>query len=702
MSFKFHRQAIAVAVVSAFALPVYAADAPAKTDSAELPTVTVSASQGGNGMLSGYSAPVASTGALGTRSRLDTPFSISVATADYIADQQATNLAEAFKADAAVQASGNNVAGEATVVAVRGLQLDPLNGYKIDGLNTAMWMSDLPIEHFQQIELLKGLSGFMYGFSEPGGVANYKLKRATKDPVTAFTAGYGSDSNYTVSADLGRRFGDDDRFGVRMTAVHEGGDTYMDSPVKRDSISGAFDVKLTDSLSWNIDGLYQKRKIHGSTFGMVMDSDDVKMPSPIAGDKRLTQDFAYYQTEFQTVGSELRWDMSDNWNMRAGVRTALMRRTNYDSYLDVLDDAGNYSDGLYSWYSEHKSDSANLLFNGKFSTGSIGHELTFGSDLQKVTRTAGAAIFSDMGTANLYEPRPTFSDPNLPIDHNQSLIWETRNVGVFLSDTIQWTPQWSTIIGLRQNFFRQVTPTVTYEKDALTPTLAAIWKPDPSVSYYLSYVEGLEKGDTADLGMANAGETFGPKKSKQIELGLKKQGLGWSVETALFRTQRALSYTDANNYLRQDGSLNYTGLDLSGRVELGRDWALTASAVALDARNDSGDATVDGKRAAGSANFTASVQAEYRVPVLTGLSLNGGARYVGDRKLNATNTQDMGSYHLFDLGAKYQTKVSNTNVIIRANVDNITDEKYWIASGTWGFFNQGAPRTYRVSAEVNF
>ncbi|WP_432721074.1 TonB-dependent siderophore receptor [Jeongeupia wiesaeckerbachi] len=663
--------------------------------------MTVTADRGGNGILSGYVAPDASTGALGKKALLDTPFSISVTTDDYIADQQATNLADAFKYDAAIQAASNNVAGETTLVTIRGLQLDPLNGIKIDGLNTAMWMSDLPVEHFSQIELLKGLSGFMYGFSAPGGTANYRLKRATQTPVTAVEVGYGTESQYQLSADVGRRFGDDDRFGVRVTAVHEGGDTYLDTPIKRDSISGAFDVKLTDNLSWSIDGLYQKRKVNGSAFMMAV-SDEAAMPSPIDGDRLLTQDFSYYQTAFSTVGTEVRWDINDNWNMRVAARTALMKRTNYDSYLYVEDSEGNYSDDLYSWYSEHKSDSANLLFNGKLSTGSIQHELTFGTDLQKVKRTAGTALDEVLGNGNLYTGREEFTDPNLPLMKDMGTIWETRNVGVFLSDTIQWSPEWSTIIGLRQNFFRQTSPDATYEKNAVTPTLAAIWKPDPSISYYLSYVEGLEKGGTADVEQENAGQTFAPKKSKQYELGLKKLGLGWSVEAAVFRTERALEYVNADNYFTQDGSLNFTGLDLGGRVELGRDWALIGSVVAIKSRNESDDPLVDGKQAAGTPKFSSSLQAEYRVPVLAGLILTGGASYVSDRQLEASNIHTLGSYQLFDLGGRYETKLGGAVMTLRANIDNLTNEKYWLSSGDWGTLTQGAPRTFRVSAEVNF
>lgn len=700
MPFKFHRRTVAVAVLGAFALPAFAAN---QTEGETvLPTVSVTAQQEGNGMLSPYRAGAASTGALGTKTLLDTPFSISVATDDYIADQQATSLADAFKADAAVQAANNDITGEASQLTIRGLQLDTLNGFKIDGLNIGLWMSNLPLEHFEQVELLKGLSGFMYGFSQPGGIVNYKLKRATKEPISKVTLGYGSEAQYKAAVDVSRRFGEDDRFGLRLNAVHEGGDTYLDAPIERNSASLAFDAKLTDSLTLDVDTLYQKRKTNNSMFGMALGDGVTKVPDSIPGDRKLTQDFTYYQTETTTHGASLRWDLSDNWNLRAGVRTALMKRTNYDSFLTINDDAGNYSDFLIGWYSEHKSDSANLLLNGQFTTGSIKHDLVVGSDTQKVKRSGAQDVGASLADGNLYSGRGSASDPQLTIPTSLSTIWETRNNGLFLSDTIQWTPQWSTVLGLRHNDYRKTVPGgSTYDKSKVTPTVAAIWKPLDSTSVYASYVEALEEGNTAPTGTVNEDDVFGPLESKQYEVGVKTEGGGWSATAALFRVERGLAYTNSANVFVQEGGLVFNGLDLSGRIELGRDWALTASALLMDSENKSDDATVNGKEAANTAKFSTSLQAEYKVPALTGLTLTGGARYVGKRYLEASNTHQLDSYKLFDLGARYKTKLGGKDVTYRANVDNLTNEKYW-QGNEWGWISQGAPRTFRVSAELQF
>ena len=698
MLLKFRLHTTAAAVLAAFALPVLAADQPEAAT--QLSVVEVTATPDVNGMLNSYRTPVTSNGALGKKEVLDTPFSISTATSAYIANQQATTLAEAFKADAAVTAITNNISGENSQIAIRGLQLDMLNGFKINGLNSALWITDLPLEHFASIDLLKGLSGFMYGFSQPGGIANYNLKRATPESVSSASITWSNESQYKIAADLGRRFGEEDRYGLRVNAVHEGGDTYLDSPIHRDSISAAFDVNVTENVHWNVDALYQKRKVNNSMFALVVDTG-VPTPQAVDGAEKLTQDFTYYKTELATAGTDVTIALNNDWSVQAGVRGAQMKRTNYDSYLDVFDAEGNYSEDLIGWYSEHKSVSANLILSGKVQTGSIKHDLTFGTDYQQVKRTGATDLYIPMTTGNLYTGRGIADDPQETIPQDLRQIWSTRSLGVFASDTIEWSPQWSAIVGLRYNDYHKETVSATYDRSPVTPTVALIWKPQDALSIYASYVEAMEEGGVAPLGTVNEDDTFAPLMSKQFELGVKKVGSGWSTEAALFRVERGLEYTNSANVFVQEGGLIYQGLDIGGRVELGSSLALMGSAVLMQSKNKSDDPSVNGKKAKGTPGFTTSLQAEYKLLGVKGLTLTGSGRYVGETALEDDNSHMIDAYTLFDLGVRYQTQVGKQNMILRANIDNLTNEKYWV--GSWGYsLTQGAPRTARVSAEINF
>lgn len=121
----------------------------------------------------------------------------------------------------------------------------------------------------------------------------------------------------------------------------------------------------------------------------------------------------------------------------------------------------------------------------------------------------------------------------------------------------------------------------------------------------------------------------------------------------------------------------------------------------MNSENTQADASVVGKRAYGSPRFKATAYLEYAVPVMPGLVLSGGGQYVGNAALEADNSNIVPGYHTFDVGARYSTKVGGKPVTLRFNVDNLTNEKYWLPS--WGFILvQGAPRTFRASATVYF
>ena len=228
-----------------------------------------------------------------------------------------------------------------------------------------------------------------------------------------------------------------------------------------------------------------------------------------------------------------------------------------------------------------------------------------------------------------------------------------------------------------------------------------MFKPVQPVTLYTSYVESLEAGASAPITARNAGTVFGPLKSKQIEVGAKAELHDWTFGAALFQVQRGLAYLRPDNVYTQDGMTRYRGLELSARGKLARDWTLLGGVLFMNSENTESDASVLGKRAYGSPRFKATAYVEYAVPPMPGLVLSAGGQYVGNSALEANNSNIVPGYHTFDVGARYSTKMGGKPVTLRFNVDNLTNEKYWLPS--WGFILvQGAPRTFRASATVYF
>ena len=140
----------------------------ASDTAATLPAVSVSATKD----TTVAQADTVSAGALGSRKQVDTPFSTRVVTSDEAQDLMAATANDLFKYDPAVSAISENGISENSMFTVRGMPIDTLNSIKVDGQTFPSWDTDLSLEPFEQVELLKGLSGFMYGFGSPGGIVN--------------------------------------------------------------------------------------------------------------------------------------------------------------------------------------------------------------------------------------------------------------------------------------------------------------------------------------------------------------------------------------------------------------------------------------------------------------------------------------------------------------------------------------------------
>ncbi|MDQ8035650.1 MAG: TonB-dependent receptor plug domain-containing protein, partial [Bordetella sp.] len=168
-----------------------AAPAQAQTDVSQLPAVTVNAAPLTEETLVKLNTPV-NSGALGSRTQLETPFSSTVIGNVQLEDSNPSKLGDVFFTDASVSDNSAAYGAWASYLTVRGLPLDWQNSYRIDGNPFLSYVTTLPYEQFDQIELRKGATGFMYGFGSPGGLINYVTKKPTDVPVRSIDLGYTS------------------------------------------------------------------------------------------------------------------------------------------------------------------------------------------------------------------------------------------------------------------------------------------------------------------------------------------------------------------------------------------------------------------------------------------------------------------------------------------------------------------------------
>ncbi|MBV6303649.1 TonB-dependent receptor [Candidimonas humi] len=648
------------------------------------------------------------SGALGDRSQLETPFSTTVVTSTDLQDRQVMKLGDVFAADASVTDNSGAYTSWASYITVRGLPLDWQNAYRIDGKPFLSYAITLPYEQFQQIDLLKGSSGFMYGFGSPGGLVNYVTKKPTDEPLRSLDIGYHSDNIWSEHADIGGRVGSDGAFGYRLNATHEEGRTYNDGSLYRNSFSLALDARLTDKLTWDFESIYQDRKTRGQEpsiyTGLYTASS---LPSVFHDtDQRLLGPGQHLDTNFQFYSTGLKYQIAPDWTLSTNFSHSTASRFRNEGILYLTDAAGDYDDYRSDTKEGHQFNQWQAMLEGKFDTGSIKHHVVLGTSWQKQVNNYSANSFYDkIGTGSLWTQNTNayYSGGNYGVYQDSDIVQQA----LFASDTIDLSDRWSILGGLRYTNYRQESYTpagsssARYDKNGVvTPTVALMYKLQPRTMLYASYIESLEQGATVDDIYANGGQMLSPLVSKQYEVGIKTEQQRWAATAALFRIERGAQYANSNNELVQNGLSIYQGMELGASALLGSNWRVGGNVMLLKATYDKGS-SYDGQRVSGAPRFVAAAQVSYSVPQVEGLSLHADAKYTGSTTLRPAGDLKLPSYTVFNLGASYDTRIAGHDTTFRVAVNNLANKAYWEYQYD-NYIKPGDPRNISLNASVRF
>ena len=291
------------------------------------------------------------------------------------------------------------------------------------------------------------------------------------------------------------------------------------------------------------------------------------------------------------------------------------------------------------------------------------------------------------------------------------------NISFTLGDDIQFTEQWSALIGINftnVTFIEGSEPSDgDFDHNFVTPTVSIIYQPVDSITTYASYIEGVEGGEMGDeihqgLSVVNANVMLAPLISTQIEIGLKANVGDMLLTAAIFNIDKALhqyQLIDNNQYkYTQDGSQVHKGLEVTTTGKLTDKLTLVGGFTLLDAtiKDLADNPQFEGNKPNGVSEKMIKFYAEYNIDSLPGLVINGGFSYNGsfyDSRYGDDNnkTKKLPAYTLVNIGARYDLTVADKDVTLRLNVNNLTDEGYWINDAFLG-----TSRTVSLSASVAF
>ncbi|HBP29504.1 MAG TPA: TonB-dependent siderophore receptor [Advenella kashmirensis] len=646
---------------------------------------------------------------------MDTPFSTTNYTSQFLNDQQARTLADVVVNEASVRVM-TSTGSFSEDFQIRGFKVDS-GDVGLNGLYGLASSNRMPTAMMERVEVLKGPGTLMYGISPAGSIGgniNIVTKRADDEPLTRVTTTYESKSILGAHLDMGRRFGDDKQWGIRFNGVYRNGQTSLDEGRQKLALGALSLDYRSDKLRWSLDTYAQRENVDNFRAQTGFHPDIANIPAAPSGHRAIYSG-ADLTIRDSTIASRLEYDISDRlmvyaaagYHYGASEQDFPSART-----TDAVDDLGNLR-VINSWYDAYsRSKTAEIGARAKFNTFGVSHLVTLSGSILK--SEAGSfylsAPLSQKIDSNIYDPVqlvPMTGDRQSPIKTS-----ETELSSISLTDTLSFADDRILITGgLRrqqvksENFNPTGAVTSSYNESAVSPLFGIVVRPLDNVSIYGNFTSGLSTGSTAPVDAANAGEVFAPYKSKQYEAGVKVDWGRVMTTVSVFQVDRPNAITDPDtNIYSYDGEQRNRGVELSAVGEVTDGLRVMASATFYNAklRRTAGGVN-QGNQANGVPKRTFNLAADWDLPWVPGLSVGARAIHTAATPYDAENTLTLPSWTRYDLSARYRTTFQGRPLTLRASVENVFNKKYWLSSSSrLTVATAAAPRTVLLSAEMEF
>lgn len=638
-------------------------------------SIDASAVQSAFAPVTGYFASTASSATKTDRPILETAQSISVVTAEQIADRKVNRVEDAVAYSAGVRVGSSGLDPRFDMISVRGFETTMAADF-LDGLRQpgSGWLSLYSTEAYnlERIEVLKGPASVLYGQISPGGMVNRVSKRPSLQASNEVQVQSGNYNHQQGQFDIGGRLDEDGDVLFRSVGVYRDAENYIEQLNN--------DVRmLAPSLSWQIDpdtsltvlAQYQERETAGSP--MLYQQGD-HLTNFWQGDEY----FDKLEQRQWTLGYEFEHRFNDTFTFQQNLRYGQVNTTN--QYLEPTDagDGHTLNRDAIGVYEDMSSLSTDTRLVSRFDTGALRHTLVSGWDYALVETSLlyamGPGPSLDRHAPDYHQPVARPSDPLADEDGLE------HRSGVYLQDQLE-IDRWRLSAGLRRDFVhvrRSNNLADTNRKDtdsATTGQLGVLYLFDNGIAPYASYATSFLPQSSSQPD----GSPYKATEGKQYEVGLKYQppGTETMLTASLYHlTQRNVLNRDLSDPLKSiaTGEQVSRGLELEAVSDLSERLRMTASYSYNDAEVTQSNDGNEGKAPLNVPRHLASLWLDYRLPF--GLGVSGGARYTGSNYGDNDNRVKNEGYTLVDAGVHYDFGGGLDGVRLAFNARNLADKRY--------------------------
>ena len=419
--------------------------------------------------------------------------------------------------------------------------------------------------------------------------------------------------------------------------------------------------------------------------------------------------WAFTDITVENVGIDFNVFLSDNWKVNLGYNEQTFERQRFESSpsrnsYDIQ--TNTYTSNPYDRFDDWQFTTAFIDFIGEFETAGIQHQFLIGANsLDYYYGQLRTSADSFSFTAGQNEPaRP---DVSYKTDLTKSET-EYDYYGVYAQDLITFSPQWQVSVGGR--FDKQTRE--GQNNESFLPKFGVLYHPNASATIYASYTEGFEPQNETitDEEDINFGMKIDAVTSEQRELGIKWQlfderlmlsGAIFDISKngTLVTEQLETPIGSITSETNQVGEQRHKGFEMAAQGAATDRLFVMASTMYLDANYERANENLQGKRPVDAPKWSASLWTRYELN--DAIAFNAGAFYEGERFADSDNSITKDAYTRVDVGATYKFIMSNTDINLRLNVENLFDTDY-LGGGGNGNVTIGEGTNLRLAAQFNF
>ncbi|MEM7354053.1 MAG: TonB-dependent siderophore receptor [Acidobacteriota bacterium] len=654
---------------------------------------------------------------------IDVPQSLSITTADQLAQQGFTSIGEIISYTPGVNTSQGE--GHRDAVVFRGVRSTA--DFFIDGVRDDVQYYR-PLYNLEQVEILRGPNALLFGRGGTGGILNRVTKKGLLgESFSNYQVGLDSHGEFDVQVDS--NFGISDKRAFRVNAYYGSLDNhrdFYDGDRIGINLTGKFELAPATTLDLSYEYVDHQRFVDrgiptGSDGRPVEALEDV-----IFGDAELNST----ELEAHLLRARLEHSFSDNVKGNFSVFYGDYDKLYQNFFANSYDEATNIVelDGYVdTTVRENLILSGDLI--GEFEAGDTLHTVIFG--LEYIDTSSDQARFNSFfdtsaadvaagvpgartDRADFFATRPInltngsgvladgrITSNNFAVDLNDDTRVGVEVVSAYIQDEISLSDKFDVILGARFDSFDievfnvPANDTRTRKDEEISPRLGLVFKPKENVSLYASYSESFLPRSGEQFANINGNNNrLDPNTFANLEAGVKwdfSRRLG--LTAAIFEIEQespVVSDLDAGTFDVIETTVD--GLEIQVQGQVTNRWFISAGYSYLDGEQADGI-----RRPRELPENMFSIWNSFQVTDVFGLGL--GLTYQDESFINNSNSAVLPSYTRFDAAAFYD--VSDT-LRVQLNIENLTDELYFPNSHSTHQATVGAPLNARLSVRGRF